>query len=350
MHSLNWIKQNLFSTWLNSIVSIVLIYFLATVIPPLLDWFIFEATFIADDRTGCTTEGACWAVVGARFYQFMYGFYPTEEVWRVNLVYAMLPFGIAPLLWDKIPFRKQFLFFSMAYPFLVFFLLYGGPGLSSVASNKWGGLLVTLFLGLGGILIAFPLSIFLALGRRSKMPAILTLCIVFIEFIRGVPLITLLFFGNIMLPLFLPEGINLDTIIRALVAVTIFQAAYGAEVIRGGLQAMPKGQYEAAQALGLSYWQMNYKIILPQALKITIPALVNTAIGLFKDTSLVLLIGLLDLLGIGRAALADTKWMALHVEVYVFIAGIFFIFCFGFSRYSLYLERKLNTDNDGENK
>ena len=350
MLALSWIRQNLFSSWVNSIISVIIIYFLFSIIPPLLDWFIFEATFVADDRTGCTTDGACWAIIGARMYQFLYGFYPTEEVWRVNLVYAMLPLGIMPLLWDEMPYRRQFLAFAVVYPFLVFFLLYGGPGLTSVASNKWGGLLLTLFLGLGGIIIAFPLSIFLALGRRSKMPAISAICVVFIEFIRGVPLITLLFFGSMMLPLFLPEGLDIDTVLRALVAVIIFQAAYGAEVVRGGLQAMPKGQYEAAQALGLSYWQMNIQIILPQALKITIPALVNTAIGLFKDTSLVIVIGLLDLLGIGRAALADTKWMALHVEVYVFIAVIFFIFCFGFSRYSLYLEKKLNTDNDSENK
>ena len=213
MLSLNWIRQNLFSGWTNSIITVVLIYFLASIIPPMFDWLFFEATWIADDRTGCTSDGACWAIIGARFYQFMYGFYPTEEVWRVNLVYALLPFGILPLLWDKMPFRKQFLIFAIIYPFLVFFLLYGGPGLTSVASNKWGGLLLTLFLGLGGIIIAFPLSIFLALGRRSTMPAISAICVVFIEFIRGVPLITLLFFGSMMLPLFLPEGLDIDTVL-----------------------------------------------------------------------------------------------------------------------------------------
>ena len=249
MTAYSWIKENLFSSWLNSIVTLVIIYFLASIVPPLLDWLIFEATFIADDRTGCTTDGACWAIIGARSYQFLYGFYPTEEVWRVNLVYALLPLGILPLIWEGMPYRKQFLIFAVVYPFLVFFLLYGGPGLTEVASNKWGGLLLTLFLGLGGIIIAFPLSVFLALGRRSKMPAISAICVVFIEFIRGVPLITLLFFGSMMLPLFLPEGLNIDTVLRALVAVIIFQAAYGAEVVRGGLQAMPKGQYEAAQAL-----------------------------------------------------------------------------------------------------
>jgi general L-amino acid transport system permease protein len=224
-------------------------------------------------------------------------------------------------------------------------MLYGGPGLSVVGTNKWGGLLVTLFLGVTGIALAFPLSILLALGRRSKLPIIKSICVVFIEFIRGVPLITLLFTANVMLPLFLPEGVNPDNLLRALVAVTLFQAAYMAEAIRGGLQAIPRGQTEAAQSLGLSYWQTTRKIILPQALKIAIPPIVNTCIGLFKDTSLVLIIGLFDLLGIGRAALADMTWTKLYYEVYVFISLVFFIFCFGMSRYSLYLEKKLKTDN-----
>jgi general L-amino acid transport system permease protein len=224
-------------------------------------------------------------------------------------------------------------------------MLYGGPGLSVVGTNKWGGLLVTLFLGVTGIGLAFPLSIILALGRRSKMPIIKSLCVVFIEFIRGVPLITLLFTANVMLPLFLPDGVNPDNLLRAVVAVTLFQSAYMAEAIRGGLQAIPKGQIEAAQSLGLNYWQTTRKIILPQALKIAIPPIVNTCIGLFKDTSLVLIIGLFDLLGIGRAALADMTWTKLYYEVYVFISLVFFLFCFGMSRYSLYLEKKLKTDN-----
>ena len=224
-------------------------------------------------------------------------------------------------------------------------MLYGGPGLSPVGTNKWGGLLVTLFLGITGIALAFPLSILLALGRRSKLPIIKSICVVFIEFIRGVPLITLLFTANVMLPLFLPQGVNPDNLLRALVAVTLFQSAYMAEAIRGGLQAIPKGHIEAAEALGLTYWQTTRKIILPQALKIAIPPIVNTCIGLFKDTSLVLIIGLFDLLGIGRAALADMTWTKLYYEVYVFISLVFFIFCFGMSRYSLYLEKKLKTDN-----
>jgi general L-amino acid transport system permease protein len=273
----------------------------------------------------------------------MYGFYPSEQVWRVNLTYFLLVVALLPLLIEKIPGRKHLIKFTIAFPIIAFILLYGGFGFQIIPTNKWGGLLVTLVLGVFGIAIAFPLGILLALGRRSQLPVISMFCTLFIEFIRGVPLITLLFFGMVMLPLFLPEGLNLDGLVRVLVAVTLFQAAYMAEVIRGGLQAIPRGQYEAAQSVGLSYWQMNRKIILPQAIRISIPSIVNTSIGLFKDTTLVIIIGLLDLLGIGRGALADATWMGLSNEVYVFVALVFFIFTFSMSRYSLYLEKKLKT-------
>ena len=273
----------------------------------------------------------------------MYGFYPSEQVWRVNLTYFLLVVALLPLLIEKIPGRKHLIKFTIAFPIVAFVLLYGGFGFQIIPTNKWGGLLVTLVLGVFGIAIAFPLGILLALGRRSQLPVISMFCTLFIEFIRGVPLITLLFFGMVMLPLFLPEGLNLDGLVRVLVAVTLFQAAYMAEVIRGGLQAIPRGQYEAAQSVGLSYWQMNRKIILPQAIRISIPSIVNTSIGLFKDTTLVIIIGLLDLLGIGRGALADATWMGLSNEVYVFVALVFFIFTFSMSRYSLYLEKKLKT-------
>ena len=206
------------------------------------------------------------------------------------------------------------------------FFLAGGLGLNSVSTKQWGGLLVTLVLGFTGIALAFPLGIILALGRRSNLPVISMVCTLFIEFIRGVPLITLLFFAMVMFPLFLPEGITLDGLVRCLIAVTLFQSAYMAEAIRGGLQAIPQGQHEAAQSVGLSYWQMNRKIILPQAIRITIPTIVNTSIGLFKDTTLVLIVGQLDLLGIGRAVLAAQTWMGLSIEVYVFVAIVFIIF------------------------
>ena len=353
---LGWLRMNLFSNWINSLISLFVLYVLIQFIPWILNWTIFAADFKYNfngaeitDRTMCSrvldpeNGGACWAIIYVRFYQFMYGFYPRDEVWRVNLSYIMLAVAVVPLLFDKFPFRKHFLKFTYVFPVIAFFLLNGGLGLESVSTNKWGGLLVTLVLGCTGIALAFPLGIVLALGRRSNLPVISMMCTLFIEFIRGVPLITLLFFGMVMLPLFLPEGINMDGLARVLVAVTLFQSAYMAEVIRGGLQAIPQGQYEAARSIGLSYWQMNMKVVLPQAIRISIPSIVNTSIGLFKDTTLVIIVGLLDLLGIGRGALADTTWLGLAYEVYFFVSLVFFIFTFAMSRYSLYLEKKLKT-------
>jgi general L-amino acid transport system permease protein len=353
---LGWLRMNLFSNWVNSLISLFVLYVLFQFIPWILNWTVFAADFKYNfngeeiiNREMCSrvldpeTGGACWAIIYVRFYQFMYGFYPREEVWRVNLSYIMLAVAIVPLLFDKFPFRKHFLKFTYVFPIIAFFLLNGGLGLEPVSTNKWGGLLVTLVLGCTGIALAFPLGIILALGRRSNLPVISMMCTLFIEFIRGVPLITLLFFGMVMLPLFLPEGIDMDGLARVLVAVTLFQAAYMAEVIRGGLQAIPQGQSEAARSIGLSYWQMNRKVVLPQAIRISIPSIVNTSIGLFKDTTLVIIVGLLDLLGIGRGALADTTWLGLAYEVYFFVSLVFFIFTFGMSRYSLYLEKKLKT-------
>ncbi|MDG2007470.1 MAG: amino acid ABC transporter permease, partial [Alphaproteobacteria bacterium] len=320
-----WSKKNLFSNWVNTLITVLSIYFIYEVSVFFLDWAVFKADFLTNfrgeriiDRTFCSKNiepgsyGACWAIIHVRFYQFMYGFYPAAEVWRVNLVFFLLPFALVAIFFDKVPFRKYLLYFTLVFPFIAFYLLYGGPSLTTVGTNKWGGLLVTLFLGVTGIALAFPLSIALALGRRSNMPIISLICVIFIEFIRGVPLITLLFTANVMLPLFLPEGVSPDNLLRALVAVTLFQSAYMAEAIRGGLQAIPRGQIEAAQSMGLTYWQSTRKIVLPQALRISIPPIVNTSIGLFKDTSLVLIIGLFDLLGIGRAALADMTWTKLY--------------------------------------
>ena len=353
---LGWFRMNLFSNWINSLISLFVLYILIQFIPWILNWTIFAADFKYNfngeeiiNREMCSrvldpeNGGACWAIIYVRFYQFMYGFYPRDEVWRVNLSYIMLAVAVVPLLFDKFPFRKHFLKFTYIFPVIAFFLLNGGLGLESVSTNKWGGLLVTLVLGCTGIALAFPLGIVLALGRRSNLPVISMMCTLFIEFIRGVPLITLLFFGMVMLPLFLPEGVDMDGLARVLVAVTLFQSAYMAEVIRGGLQAIPQGQYEAARSIGLSYWQMNMKVVLPQAIRISIPSIVNTSIGLFKDTTLVIIVGLLDLLGIGRGALADTTWLGLAYEVYFFVSLVFFIFTFAMSRYSLYLEKKLKT-------
>ena len=353
---LGWLRTNLFFNWWNSIITLFVIYILYLFIPWILNWTIFDANFIYNhlgeritNQEMCTRNldpekgGACWAVIYVRFYQFIYGFYPKVEVWRVNIAYFMLAIALIPLLFTKIPYRKYCLYFTYVFPIIAYFLLNGGFGLEPVSTNKWGGLLVTLVLGCTGIALAFPIGIILALGRRSKLPVVSMLCTLFIEFIRGVPLITLLFFGMVMLPFFLPAGIDLDGLIRVLVAVTLFQSAYMAEVIRGGLQAIPIGQYEAAKSLGMSYWRMNLLIILPQAIRISIPPIVNTSIGLFKDTTLVLIVGILDLLGIGRGTLADTNWLGLSYEIYFFVSLVFFIFTFGMSRYSLYLEKKLKT-------
>jgi len=361
----NWLVKNLFSSWVNTILTIIALIFVYQVGSFFLNWAIFDADFrynfqgeLIIDRGFCSKNimpgeyGACWAIIFARWNQFMYGLYPIEEAWRVNLIYALLPLAIIGILFDKIPFRRYFIYFTFIFPFLAYFMLYGGPGLSVVGTNKWGGLLVTLFLGVTGIGLAFPLSILLALGRRSNMPIARVLCTMFIEFWRGIPLITVLFAASVLIPLFLPSGANVDKLLRAVIGIILFSSAYMAEVVRGGLQAIPRGQYESASAVGLSYSQSMRFIILPQALTHVLPGIVNTFIGLFKDTTLVSIIGIFEVMGIFRAASQDANWGShvQHATSYLVAATAFFIFCFGFSRYSLYLEKKLNTDNDSENK
>ena len=253
--------------------------------------------------------------------------------------------AFAPLLYPDIPKRKWLLYFSVFYPFFAFVLIMGGYfGLQKIEYSLFGGFMLTVILGVCGIVCSLPLGILLALGRQSNLTVVRTLSVCFIEFMRGVPLITLLFVASSMLNYFLPAGTNFSILVRVIIMFTFFSAAYIAEVIRGGIQAIPKGQYEAADALGMNYWQKTRFITLPQALKISIPGIVNTFIGLYKDTTLVVVIGLLDPLGIGRAALADTKWNGLSTETYLFVALFFFVSCFAMSRYSLWLENKLNTD------
>ena len=340
-----WLRENLFSSWLNAFLTVGTLYLLWLVIPPLLDWAFFDAIWTGESRDDCVSvegAGACWVIIEGRWRQIIYGFYPQEEYWRPNMAFALLFVALFYALYDKAPGRKYGLWFVCAYPVIAYLLLYGGVGgMSYVESGQWGGLLLTVALGVTGIAVSIPFGIILALGRRSDLPVISLLCTVFIEFIRGVPLITLLFFGNVMLPLFLPEGMNIDNYLRVVMVVCFFASAYMAEVIRGGLQAIPKGQYEAAAAMGLGYWRMMGLIILPQALRVSIPGIVNTAIGLYKDTTLVALVGLFDLLGIARAINADTKWMGLEIELYAVIGVIFFLSCFAMSRYSLWLEEKL---------
>ncbi|MDB4002083.1 amino acid ABC transporter permease [Oceanospirillaceae bacterium] len=338
-----WLKMNLFSSLSNSVITLLAIYLLYLAIPPAINWLFLDATFVGTSRKDCAPDGACLAFIGERFNLFVYGFYPAELRWRVNLTAILLVVASAAVLWDKIPARKYMLWFALAYPLIAAWLLLGGLGLESVSTHLFGGLMLTLTIGVTGIVCSLPLGILLALGRQSNLPIIKYFCIGFIEFIRGVPLITLLFVASTMLSYFLPPGSTFDLLLRVLIMVSLFASAYMAEVIRGGLQALPKGQLEAAESLGLNYGQSMRFIILPQALKVSIPGIVNTFIGLYKDSTLVIVIGLLDPLGIGRASVADSAWLGLSTEVYLFVAIFFFISCFGMSRYSLYLENKLNT-------
>ena len=342
--TLGWLRENLFSNWFNTALTLLGLYLLWTVIPPFIDWAFIDADASGSTGRECTTEGACWAWLDQRIDQFLYGFYTASEYWRVNLAVVLLIPALLPLLFDSIPYARQLRYFSLAYPLIAAFLLVGGIGLKEVPTSSFGGFMLNLTVGLSGIVLSLPVGILLALGRRSNLPAVRILCVMFIELVRGVPLITLLFTAAILLPMFLPENWSFDLVIRVIVVVTGFSSAYMAEVIRGGLQAIPKGQYEAAQAMGLGYWQSMRLIILPQALKISIPGIVNTFIGLFKDTTLVFLIGLFDILGIARSLQQNQDWIGkVDAEGFLFTSLFFFIVCFAMSRYSLNLEKRLDT-------
>lgn len=339
-----WLRANLFSSPLNAALTVVCLWLIYEFVTATLGWFVLDSVVEAGSRTECAElgDGACWAVVATRIDQFVYGFYPEAQRWRPNLAFVLLAPALAPVLFDRTPFRRQMLWFSLAYPAVAAWLIYGGLFLPVVGTDTYGGFLLTLILGVTGIVASLPLGILLALGRQSRLIAIRVLSTAFIEVLRGVPLITLLFIASTMLNYFLPPGTSFNLLLRVLVMVTLFAAAYIAEAVRGGLQAIPRGQYEAADALGLSYWRTTWLITLPQALKISIPGIVNVFIGLYKDSTLVVIIGLLDPLGVARAILADAKWNGLSNETYLFIALFFFVSCFAMSRYSLWLEKRLS--------
>lgn len=348
----SWARTNLFNGWFNSALTIMAAAVSAWILTAALDWAIFSAVFTGSDGSACKAEGtgACWPFIQAKMGLFMYGRYPDDERWRVDLTYVLALAALVPLMIPRIPGKLWLsIYLLLAFPVIAYGLLRGGVlGLVGVPTELWGGLLVTLVVACVGIAASFPIGILLALGRRSHLPIVRYASIGFIEIVRGVPLITVLFMASVMLPLFLPGDITIDKLLRALIGVALFSAAYLAETIRGGLQAIPRGQYEAADALGLSYWQKMGMIILPQALKLTIPGIVNSFIALFKDTSLVLIIGLFDLLGIVQQSVqSDPKWFA-HATAttgYVFAGVIFWLFCFAMSRYSAFLERRLNTSH-----
>ncbi|MDN2564984.1 amino acid ABC transporter permease [Aquibium sp. A9E412] len=425
---LAWARENLFSGVANTLMTLFSLYILYLIVPPLVSFAFLESVWTGDDRAVCATEaqggirpndwfGACWAYVGDYFNQFVYGRYPDEAQWRVDIVALLFVGGLVPLLIPSAPFKRaNAIFVALVFPIAAFLLLTGGDldldgflptgwlldpglakfwldfvvltavvagiayaiarasdsdplpgvrgallvmagigvvmallatdfGLAPVPTDRWGGLLVTMVIAVTGIAASLPIGIALALGRRSHMPIVRLFSVIFIEFWRGVPLITVLFMSSVMLPLFLPEGVTFDKLLRALVGVAMFASAYMAEVVRGGLQAIPKGQFEGAQALGLGYWQMMRMIIMPQALKLVIPGIVNTFIGLFKDTTLVLIIGLFDFLGQIQSSFTDPTWASpvQSMSAYLFAAVVYWVFCFGMSRYSIFMERRLDT-------
>ena len=407
-----WVRENLFSSVLNGILTVLGIAIVAWLVISIAPWLsrsvwvagsLSECRQIIAERWGEGVTGACWAVIRERWPQYLFGFYPSHLYWRPVLAFALLVVAVAPVLFDKLP--RKMLWFSLVYPAVGYWLLWGGSvwipvtvlagfaigyaaaklvqpiagtilatiaavlapvlwwmflagpvadmlqsiipiAMQSVRSREFGGFVLAFTIGFTGIAFSLPLGVMLALGRQSDMFIVNKLSVGFIEFIRGVPLITLLFTASLLLNYFLPPGTDFDIILRVIIMVVLFAAAYIAEVVRGGLAALPRGQYEAADALGLDYWKAQRLIIMPQALKISIPGIVSTFIGLFKDTTLVVFVGLLDpLKGITDAVRASTDWKGIYWEPYIFVGAIFFLFCFGMSRYSMYLESKLKTDH-----
>ena len=335
---MRWLRENLFSTLPTTAVTLLLVVVLWRIIPPFIDWAFIDAVWRPDARACHEASGACWGFIAEKHRFILFGTYPFEQHWRpafsTVLLIALWAFSLIRMFW-----RWWLTLVWLAGLTIIGVLMWGGVlGLPYVESGRWGGLILTLLLASFGIALAFPLSIFLALGRRSDLPVIRALCVGYIELIRGVPLISLLFMASVMLPLFLPSGVTMDKLLRAPIALILFAAAYFAEVVRGGLQAIPRHQYEAADALGLGYFQKTVFIVLPQALRIAVPPLVNTCIGFFKDTSLVLIIGLFDLLTTIKVSMTDPRWAGFGIEAYLFAAAVYFAFCFAMSLYSRRLE------------
>ena len=352
-----WLKRNLFSDWKNTLGTLIVLAVLIRYLPPLLEWAVFNAVFRPDNKA-CRAvghAGACWGVVAEKYRLILFGRYPYEEQWRPLLATGLMVALLAISCYRK--FWKPWLMGAWVAVLAVFFvLMHGGvltlipgvpalgfnTGLTAVETARWGGFPLTIMLSTIGLACAFPLAILVALGRRSRLPGIRTLCVLYVELIRGVPLISVLFMASFMFPLFMPAGWTIDVLVRVQVGIILFSAAYLAEVVRGGLQALPRGQVEAAASLGLSYWQTVRKVVLPQSLRLVVPAIMNTFIGTFKDTSLVTIVSLYDLTGALQLALGDSDWRKFFLEGQLFVAAIYFVFCFAMSRYSQWIERHLN--------
>lgn len=340
--ALGWVRENLFSTWFNGLLTLGILYLGWTLVPPLVRWAFLDSLWTSTGAECREGAGACWSIIPANLRFILFGFYPQPEQWRPAVAMGLL---VALLFWSR---DRRHWTRLLGYLWVVGLvamgaLMRGGLlGLAGVETELWSGLPLTMLLAVFGMVAAYPLGVLLALGRRSRMPAIKSLCVVYIELIRGVPLISLLFMSSVMFPLFLPEGLTIDKILRAQVAIILFTAAYIAEVVRGGLQAIPRGQYEAADSLGLGYSQSMRLVVLPQALKIVIPPTVGILISAFKDTSLVVIIALYDLLKTTQSALSNPNWMGFSREAYIFLSLIYFVCCWAMSNYSRRLERELH--------
>ncbi|HEY0858252.1 MAG TPA: amino acid ABC transporter permease [Albitalea sp.] len=339
-----WVRANLFGDWRTSLSTLIVGGLLLWYVPQFLHWALFTAEW-RPNADACRAEdaGACWGVVAEKYRLIIFGRYPFDEQWRplaaTVLMVALLMASCTRAFW-----RPWLLLLWAVVLFAFFALMYGNIfGLTLVETDRWGGLPLTILLASLSIVSAFPIALAVALGRRSNLPAIRSFCTIYVELVRGVPLISVLFMASFMFPLFMPEGMTIDVLVRALVGITLFAAAYMAEVIRGGLQAVPRGQIEAAATLGLSYWQTQRKIVLPQALAMVVPGIMNSFIAIFKDTSLVSIVSLYELTGaLGLALNSDADWRPFKIEGYLFIALIYFAFCFAMSRYSLWVERQVN--------
>jgi general L-amino acid transport system permease protein len=343
MRAAAWLRANLFDTWANTLLTLLVLAAAALILPPLWRWGVAHATLSGTTRAACGAGGACWTFIRVRLPLFFYGHYPPDSRWRVDLVFVLLAAFATPVLRTRTRRRglAVLLLFTL-FPALAAVLLAGGVfGLAVVDTNAWGGLMLDVLIAFVTVAGSLPLGILLALGRRSHLPVVRALAIGFIELWRGVPLLTVLFMSAVMVPLFLPQGMSLDRLVRALVALVLFNAAYMAEVVRGGLQGVPPGQAEAAFSLGLGWWRMQALVVLPQALRIVVPAIVNTVVDLFKDTTLVSIVGLADLLGVVNQALKDPAWLGFATEGYVFAAAVFFVCCFALSAYGRSVERRL---------
>jgi len=347
MKSKTWLKQiqkDYFNTPLNIVLSLLALFIIVRLGIWFLNWAIIRAVWTGESKEVARAGGATWAFIGSKMRFFLFGFYPKEHIWRIPLSFLLMGASFIPLFLKGIK-HKVLVFgaFLIIWPLIIGFFLSGGIGLEKVSTNDWGGLMLTLILSMLGLLYSFPLGILLALGRRSELPVIRGLSVAYIEFFRGIPLITILFMSSVVVPFFLPEQLKVDKIIRVVIGMTFFQSAYLAEVIRGGLQAIPKGQYEAADSLGFSFGLKQYLIILPQVLKITVSNIGGISISFIKDTTLVLIIGMFDLLGIVNPLASDSNWLGMEPEGLIFAGLVYWGICFLISRLTYKIEDKVNT-------